>query len=139
LVPVPPRAIDPAALQEIAEAFHDRHWHTYGHDNRSEPVQIVNIRLAAVGAMVPLVIRDKAALSATDAVKSKRPVWFRATGAVDATIYDRRRLPAEWEAPGPVVIESLESTILVPPGWQAKMDGDGFVVLTRLQERAKQR
>ncbi len=138
-VPVPVGAIDPAALQEIAETFHDRHRHTYGHDNRSEPVQIVNVRVAAIGAIAPLVIRDKVALSANDAVKSKRQVWFRATGAVDATIYDRKRLPAEWEAPGPVVIESLESTILVPPGWQARMDADGFAVLTQLQEKAKQR
>jgi hypothetical protein len=32
------------------------------------------------------------------------------------------------------VIESLESTILVPPGWQAKMNEDGFVLLTRPQQ-----
>jgi N-methylhydantoinase A/oxoprolinase/acetone carboxylase beta subunit len=31
------------------------------------------------------------------------------------------------------VIESLESTILVPPGWQAEMNTDGFVRLTRRQ------
>ena len=29
------------------------------------------------------------------------------------------------------IIESLESTILVPPGWQARMTDDGFVVLAR--------
>jgi N-methylhydantoinase A/oxoprolinase/acetone carboxylase beta subunit len=33
---------------------------------------------------------------------------------------------------GPVVIESLESTILVPPGWRGKMNEDGFVLLERL-------
>ena len=37
----------------------------------------------------------------------------------------------DFEVPGPAVIESLESTILVPPGWQAKMNEDGFVLLTR--------
>ena len=58
-------------------------------------------------------------------------MWFRATGAVDATIYDRGRMPAGLVAPGPAVIESLESTILVPPDWQARMNDDGFVVLTR--------
>jgi hypothetical protein len=30
------------------------------------------------------------------------------------------------------VIESLESTILVPPRWHANVIEDGFVVLTRL-------
>ena len=39
-------------------------------------------------------------------------------------------MPAGLAAPGPAVIESLESTILVPPGWQAAMDDDGFVLLT---------
>ena len=58
-------------------------------------------------------------------------MWFRDTGAVTAAIYDRARMPAGLVAAGPAVIESLESTILVPPGWQAKMTEDGFVVLTR--------
>jgi N-methylhydantoinase A len=131
LVPVPARAVDPAALEDIAETFHDRHRRTYGHDNRSEPVQIVSVRVAAIGGTPPLAIRDKPALAGTDAVKSRRQAWFRRTGLVDVTVYDRRRMPAQWEAPGPVVIESLESTILVPPGWQAKMNEDGFVLMRR--------
>ena len=100
LVPVPPRAIDTAALDEIAETFHDRHRQTYGHDNRGEPVQIVSVRVAAIGAIPPLTIRDKPAPSGTDAVKGKRQVWFRETGAVDATVYDRRRMPAGLERAG---------------------------------------
>ena len=40
-------------------------------------------------------------------------------------------MPAGLVVPGPAVIESLESTILVPPAWQATMNDDGFVLLTR--------
>jgi N-methylhydantoinase A len=138
LVPVTPRPVDRSTLEKIAETFHDRHRQTYGHDNRDEPVQIVSVRLAAIGAIAPLVVRDMPARPETDAVKSERQVWFRETGAVHATVYDRRRMPPGLEVAGPVVIESLESTILVPPGWQAKMNDDGFVLLTRLQEAAKQ-
>jgi N-methylhydantoinase A len=79
------------------------------------------------------------ARSGTDAVKTKRPVWFRETGVIDATIYDRRRMPSGLQVTGPAVIESLESTILVPPGWRAEMNEDGFVLLTRLQAGASQR
>jgi N-methylhydantoinase A len=46
-------------------------------------------------------------------------------------------MPAGSQLAGPAVIESLESTILVPPGWQAKMNEDGFVLLTRLQQGAR--
>ncbi|HEX2215454.1 MAG TPA: hydantoinase/oxoprolinase family protein [Xanthobacteraceae bacterium] len=131
VVPAPPRTIDAAALNQIAEAFHDRHRATYGHDNRGEPVQIVSVRVAAIGAIPPLTIRHRPPQSAAGAVKATRPVWFRATGAVDATIYNRSRLPAEWQEAGPLVIESLESTILVPPGWTSKMSQDGFILLKR--------
>ena len=136
VISVPPRAVDAAALAEIAAAFHDRHLHTYGHDNRSEPVQIVSVRVTAIGAIAPLVIRDTVARSGTNTIKAKRQVWFRETGVIEAAIYDRKRMPAGLEVAGPVVIESLDSTILVPPGWQAKMNEDGFVLLTRLQQGA---
>ena len=136
MIPVPPRSLDAAALAEIAAAFHDRHLRTYGHDNRSEPVQIVSIRVTAIGATASLLIRDVVAPSGTDAVKGKRQLWFRETGVIDATIYDRRRMAAGLEVAGPVVIESLESTILVPPGWQAQMNADGFVLMTRLRPGA---
>ncbi|HEY6993659.1 MAG TPA: hydantoinase/oxoprolinase family protein [Xanthobacteraceae bacterium] len=130
LVPVPTRPVDSATLEKIADAFHDRHLRTYGHNNRDEPVQMVSVRLAAIGTTPSLPIRDQVAPARTDAVKSKRQVWFRETGTVEATIYDRRRMPSELEVTGPAVIESLESTILVPPGWRAKMNEDGFVLLT---------
>ena len=136
-VPVPARPVDAAALHEIAKGFHDRHLHTYGHDNRSEPVQIVSVRVTAIGATAPLAIRDSVARAGTDAVKAKRQLWFRDSGLTDATIYDRKRMPAGFAVAGPAVIESLESTILVPPGWQAEMNADGFVLLTRRQQGAR--
>jgi N-methylhydantoinase A len=52
---------------------------------------------------------------------------------VTAGVYDRRRMPAGLVAAGPAIIESLESTILVPPEWQARMTEDGFVTLARRQ------
>ena len=137
-MPVPSRALDAAALIQIAEAFHDRHRATYGHDNRSEPVQLVSARLTAVGAIPPLLVRDKTAPVGTDAAKAKRRVWFRDTGEVGATVWNRARMPAGLVVPGPAVIESLESTILVPPAWQAAMNDDGCVLLTRTAQRAKE-
>jgi N-methylhydantoinase A len=132
LVAVPTRPVDSATLEKIADAFHDRHLRTYGHNNRDEPVEIVSVRLAAIGATASVPIRDEVAPARTEAVKHKRPVWFRETGTVEATIYDRKRMPSDLEVAGPAVIESLESTILVPPGWRAKMNKDGFVLLERI-------
>src|SRR5215471_16566589 len=131
-IPVPPHPIDQTSLQQIAEAFHSRHLQTYGHDNRTEPVKIVNVRVAAIGMIPPLMIRDIPADVGTEAIKSRRQVWFRETDEVDAPIYDRRWMPLGFKVAGPAVIESLESTILMPPRWHANVIEDGFVVLTRL-------
>jgi N-methylhydantoinase A len=134
-VPLPSRKLDAAMLTEIAGAFHDRHRLTYGHDNREEPVQLVSIRVTAVGEIPPLLVKDRTAPTGTAAVKSRREVWFRQTGAIAAKVYDRGRMPAGLAAQGPAIIESLESTILVPPDWRAEMTEDGFVVLNRRQSR----
>jgi N-methylhydantoinase A/oxoprolinase/acetone carboxylase beta subunit len=40
-------------------------------------------------------------------------------------------MPSDMKITAPAVIESLESTILVPPGWKATMNEDGFVVMSR--------
>jgi N-methylhydantoinase A len=133
-VAVPPGPLGPAALKEIAESFHERHRRTYGHDNRSEPVHIISVRVSAIGAKPPLPIRARTAAPGTDAVKGKREVWFRITGATGAAVVDRARMPAGMEAPGPAVIESLDSTILVPPDWRARMDEHGFLLLRRNNE-----
>jgi hypothetical protein len=42
-------------------------------------------------------------------------------------------MPAGLVVAGPSVVESLESTILVPPGWRATMNEDGFVLLTQVK------
>jgi N-methylhydantoinase A len=130
LVPAPAR-LDKAAIAEIADAFHARHAEAYGHNNAGEPVEIVSIRLTAIGAIPPLLIRQQPAAADSESLKARRPVFFRSTGAVTADVYERARMPAGLTVPGPAVIESLESTALVPPGWRATMDGDGFLLLTR--------
>lgn len=138
LIPVPNRPVDHALLTEIAAAFHDRHLQTYGHDNRAEPVQIVGVRLAAIGKISPLVVRDNPAPAGARAIKSVRQIWFRETGAVTATIYDRNRMPSGMQIEGPAVIEALESTILVPLAWRATLNEHGFVRLSRRQQAETQ-
>lgn len=135
-VPVPDGPLGPEALAAIADAFHERHRQTYGHDNRTEPVQMVNIRVAAVGLIPPLRIRQETAAADSNPTKGKRNLWFRTSGEVNTAIYDRARIPADWRAEGPAVIESLESTILVRPGWSAEMDRDGYIVLSRQARRS---
>ncbi len=119
---------DAAALAEVSEAFHTRHKQTYGHDNRTEPVQIVSLRLSAIGKIPSLAIRQSPANSG-DPVKGTRLMR-----GINGPVLDRAKMPSGYSVEGPAAIESIESTISVPKGWQAGMDGDGFIRLLRLEE-----
>jgi N-methylhydantoinase A len=129
-VPAPPRPLDASGLASIAGAFHARHRRAYGHDNRSEPVQLVSLRLAAIGTIAPLRLRQTPAAPGTDPLKGRRAVWFGGARH-PAAIFDRARMPAGFTMAGPAVIESLESTILLPPHWRGHADENGFVWLAR--------
>jgi N-methylhydantoinase A len=137
-VPIASGAVDTAAIGGIAEAFHIRHAQTYGHDNRAEPVQFVSLRVAAIGIIPPLTIRQQPAAAGTRSAKPPREVWFRSTGTIAAQVHDRARMAEGAVVHGPAVVESLESTILIPPGWQARMDSDGFILMARTNQGAAQ-
>lgn len=130
-VPVASGVVDAPVIAAMAEAFHIRHAQTYGHDNRAETVQFVSLRLAAIGVIPPLTVRQQPAESGKRSAKPPRDVWFRRTGAISAQVHDRASMAEGVVVDGPSVIESLESTILIPPGWQARMDGDGFILMAR--------
>jgi N-methylhydantoinase A len=129
-------SVDAAAVGAMAEAFHMRHAQTYGHDNRAEPVQFVSLRLGAIGVIPPLTIRQPPAASGIPSARPSRDVWFRRTGPIAADVHDRALMAEGALVQGAAVIESLESTILIPPGWQARVDGDGYILMARTKQGA---
>ncbi len=128
-VPVAEGPIDRAALDALAESFHARHLQTYGHANRAEPVQLVTLRLTAVGRREDLQL-SRPGDAAAARVRTRR-VWFPATGFVDTDVYWRDGMVAGTVLSGPIVVEALDSTVVVPPGWTIAVDSMGFFRLTR--------
>ena len=114
----------------LAERFHSRHEQTYGHKNLTEPVHLVTLRLTAVGELDRLEIADTIRSDGASE-KSRRPVWFAQTGTTDCSVHNRSSLAAGVSLDGPVIVESLDSTLVVPPGWTARNDYNGFITLER--------
>ncbi len=67
----------------------------------------------------------------TQARVRTREVWFAATGFAPADVHWRNGLAAGAVVPGPAIIEALDSTTVVPPGWTARVDALGYIRLTR--------
>src|SRR6516164_9433437 len=63
-VPVADGPVTREGLDRLAVAFHDKHRQTYGHANSEEPVQLVNLRLTAIGRLPDLRLAGPAAAPA---------------------------------------------------------------------------
>jgi N-methylhydantoinase A len=130
-VPVPAGPITTGSLDRLAAAYHDKHRMTYGHASPGEPVQLVNIRVAAVGRLDRLDLGRAGSGPARGKIAT-RPVYFNQTGLVACDVVPREILGPGSERPGPVIVESLDTTVVVPPGWRLAVDSRGFIFLEAL-------
>jgi N-methylhydantoinase A len=128
-VPIEEGPIDGAALDRLARQFHERHRQTYGHANEAEPVQLVNLRLSAIGRLPPLSLARPG--DVRDARRRERSVWFAETGFAPCPVLWRDGLAAGERIAGPAIIEALDATIVVPPSWLAETDARGYIRLKR--------
>jgi N-methylhydantoinase A len=128
-LPVEDGPVTRSMLDQLAAAFHDKHEQTYGHANRAEAVQLVNLRLTALGRLADLPFVQQSDL-ATARVR-RREVWFPSCGFVSIEVHWRNGLAAGRVLDGPVIIEALDSTTVVPPGWSGRIDSLGYIWLTR--------
>jgi N-methylhydantoinase A len=129
-VPMAQGAITRERLDRLAAAFQEKHHETYGHANPEEPVQLVNLRLTAIGRLPELRLAQPPVMA--PARRRTREVWFPETGCRPCPVHWRDGLAAGETLAGPAIIEAVDSTIVVPPGWIASVDGSGY---TRLRRR----
>lgn len=128
-LPVQEGAVTRETLDRLAADFHEKHAQTYGHANPAEPVQLVNLRLTAIGKLPDLKLRQPS--DPASARRRARDVWFPGPGFVEAAVHWRNGLEPGAAIEGPAIIEALDSTTVLPPGWTARVDGLGYLRLTR--------
>lgn len=128
-VPLAPGPITRDTLARLAADYHERHRLTYGHASPDEPVQLVNLRVSAVGRLdrLDLARADGGVAPATAA--TSREVYFKETGRAPCPVLAREALAPGVEHQGPVIVESMDSTVVVPPGWRLRAGDGGFLVL----------
>ena len=128
-VPIPDGPITRENLDRLAAEFHRRHEQTYGHANPREPVQLVNLRLTAFGRLPGLALTQIG--EPARARLRTRTAWFPSTGNTPCPIHWREGLVPDTTIPGPAVIEALDSTCVIPPGWTARIDARGYIRMRR--------
>ena len=129
---LPQGLLNARSLARLVEDYHVRHLAYYGYDMRSQPVEIVNLRLMVTVARraPPPEKRRFSGGTARQAILERRQVWFPETGFVDTPVYERERLPADCRITGPAIVEQMDTTTVVPPKGRLHHDRQGYLHMT---------
>src|SRR5580704_1749101 len=128
-VPWPAGEVDAASVAAVIRAFHRRHESLYTFAQEDTPVEIVNLRVDALGVFpqpqLPELPRggDPGA-----AITGHQPIAL-ASGRATAPIYDRARLGAGDRIAGPAILTQLDATTLLLPGQTAEAHRFGALVI----------
>jgi N-methylhydantoinase A len=115
------------------EAFHRLHARRFGHADRASPLEVVTVRVRARGGGTP-VPHDAAARGRRTSALARRRIVFGAAARA-AAVWRRDDLRAGARVAGPAVICEYSATTLVPPGWGARVDRRGGLLLERGRSR----
>jgi N-methylhydantoinase A len=120
-------------VADAVQAFHDRHRRRYGHADPDEPVEVVALRGRGTVAVPPpsLPREPETDTPLDEAVLGTRPVWFDADGPTETTAYARTALHHGHAFEGPAVLHQYDTTIVVPPNWNARIDAGQNVWIER--------
>ena len=130
---VPAGPITVETIRRAEAEFREHYFETCGM-RPSDPCQIVNCRLRAVGVVtkpnVPAVaLGDR---NADRALKAGRKAYFSETGGfTDTKVYDRVLLRPGDVVAGPAIFEEPDSTTVCPPGYTATVDAHLNLIVTR--------
>jgi N-methylhydantoinase A len=119
---------------DLGRLFGDVYEERYAFRREPDASEIVNLRVVATGRSGHRAVRRDEVIGGTesaDALKERRAVYFDGAFA-ETPIYERSKLAPGAAIEGPAVIEEYDSTALLLPGWNAAVDGDRNLILTRL-------
>lgn len=115
-------------LNSAIDAFHDLYQARYGHALHGSPVEIINLRLTAVGHLERAKVSNTAKTDMQDPLASHRDIIFNGQSH-HAPIYKREALPNTELFQSPAVVEETSATTIIPPGYTFSIDDIGNLLI----------
>jgi N-methylhydantoinase A len=115
----------------VAARFHDAHRALFNLADPAAPVEMINLRVRAAGSLHEPRARAHEAVARVAAA----PIAMRKIdvhgGSHPAAVYERALLASGQVLSGPSIVEQADSTVVVPPGWDATVDAYGNLVIVQ--------
>ena len=125
----------PGGFAAAEERFHELHERLYSYRVPDEPIELVNVRLRAVGHVErPPLPRIGGSGSAAEPVGVRPVLLPDGTDVRPVPVYRRDRLASGASLAGPAIVEEASSTTLVLDRMGAAVDAHGNMIVT-LEDR----
>ena len=122
------RVPDASRILEAAGAFHAAHEQRFAHADADASVEAVNVRaVARVPSETPIPVPAPGSGAAPVA---RTPVVVDGVEH-DTAVYRREDFRPDDVVVGPAIVVQLDTTTLVEPGWSARADAQGNLILER--------
>ncbi len=124
--------------ERLAEAFHETYEALYHNSDRSASVELVSLRVKVLGRRPKPALPPVPERAAGDSLTSTgtRKI-FHGGQAHKAAVYERADICAGDSITGPAVIEQFDTTTVVTPGFSARCDAVGNLLLTNAMQRKR--
>ena len=130
-VPLPGRTLSERDSSMIESAFGQVYRALYARKGPDVPLEVINWRVVASGPQPKMDFKLALGASTGDAaVKGSRLAYFPENSCfVETPVYDRYLLSPAATFSGPAIVEERESTLIVGPRGQARVDGHFNVIV----------
>ena len=129
-VPVTLDQLQRGDRQGIRTAFDKLYEHRYAHFSPEEPVELVNIRLGAIGKRTKLAFPSASAKGAAIPAGERQAYFSSAERPLAAKVYRREALGAGAEVTGPALIQEHGTTTVLFENDRCKVAPSGELIVT---------
>ncbi len=120
-------------LEKLKEEFHKNYKIKYGHSQPTAPLEIINLRLIAIGKVDRII--DYSKKKNIIEKKSFNKLLYRNTifnnKRLKTKVVNRNEIPKNKIFTGPMIVEEESATTIVPPGYNIKVDSMMNLILKK--------
>lgn len=111
-------------IEDLEDSFHSAHQERYGYSFPERSLEIVNLRLQAIGR-TQKPVRSPEPTGSTDsspALVGEKTALARGQERTTFSLYERDQLQPGAVISGAALVLQMDSTTYIPPGWEARAD-----------------
>jgi N-methylhydantoinase A len=122
---------DPAPIRAAFDALHEQR---YAHHSSDERVEIINVRLVALGQRAKLALPPLAKFGSVVPKETRLVRFDKQDAEVDCPVYSRDELPPGAEFSGPALVSEYGSTTVLFPGDDLTVAATGELIISLRRE-----